>query len=438
MSTSEKETEVEQAVPEGLPLTVEVVETEKGFDSLECEWENLVDRADCTIYQTFEWQRTWWKYFGKNRTLHCLVFKEEGRTVGIFPLFLQRTGIFPFGGVTVLRACGDLESDYLDVIAASGDKLRVLRAFVEYLRTSGLKFDFLEVRDLSEAFETLGMFTEILGAAGFKSYVYMGTVCPQVKLPATWPEFLQRLGGNLRYQLKKKNDRLKKNFRVEFELAGDSDVEVETAVREFAVVHGNRWESLGYLNAFKDDHLMDFHIEVSRKFARRGWLRMLFLNVDGKKVAVNYDFHFKKRIYFYHGNAFADPEIMKYSPGFLLRCAAIEQGIGEGMEVYDMLRGNETYKTNDFKCEPVGNFRLRAVLPGGLRRLKFAVFTFSEVLHRIPIRMRRDYQDFRRYSNADGASVPVLFRFVWSEVKNFGRLLRQTVSNLLPSSGRNK
>lgn len=417
-------------------MSVAIADSEESFDQLEGVWDRLVDRSDCTIFQTFEWVRTWWKYFGEGRELHCVVFKDADDVVGIVPLFFEKVRTFGVKFVTALRMCGAEESDYLNVVSSEQNRPRVLRAFVEYLRSADLKFDFFEIRDVSESFDTMRLLPEYLGESGFKFYTYKGTVCPQVSLPSSWPEFLQHLGGNLRYQLKKKTDRMKKNFNVEFQLAGNSEAEVEAAVREFSVIHGERWESMGYLNAFRNEHFLAFHIEVSQKFARRGWLRMYFLSVDGKRVAVNFDFNFRKRIYFYHGNAFGPEEVMKYSPGFLLRCAAIEDGIAEGMEVYDMLRGNETYKANDFKCVPIGNYQIRAVRTDGNGEIRFKLFTLSEILQKIPKRLKREFQDFRRFSKTKEPSASMVVRFLWKQVEELGELVRQTLLRLLPSSKR--
>ena len=127
---------------------------------------------------------------------------------------------------------------------------------------------------------------------------------------------------------------------------------------------------------------------------------------------------------------------MKYSPGFLLRCAAIEDGIAEGMEVYDMLRGNETYKANDFKCVPIGNYQIRAVRTDGNGEIRFKLFTLSEILQKIPKRLKREFQDFRRFSKTKEPSASMVVRFLWKQVEELGELVRQTLLRLLPSSKR--
>ena len=409
------------------PLTVKVVETEEAFDSLETKWDDLVSKSDCTIYQTFEWQRTWWKYFGRGKRLHTLVFTQGDEVIGIAPMHLEKLRIMGVPLAFALKASGSEESDYIDILALPGERARVLRSFVEYMRTSELRYDFFEIRDVSETFRTLQLLPQYFGDAGFSVYTYRGSVCPQVGLPPAWPDFLQRLGGNLRYQLKKKTDRLKRNFPTEIELTGNDDNEVDAAVRRFAVIHGKRWESLGYINAFKNDHFLAFHIEASQKFARRGWLRMFFLKVDGEYVAVNFDFNFHRRIYFYHGNAHASEEVMRYSPGFILRCAAIERGIAEGMETYDMLRGNEAYKTNDFKCVPVGNWQIRAVPPGRSRHIRYRTFVVYEMLRKIPKRLRREGRDFRRFMKVKNPSFPMLVKFAGEKLKDVVELLRSQI-----------
>lgn len=378
-------------------LQVSVVSNEKDFDKLEEAWDELVRDSDCTIFQTYEWQRTWWKYFNDNRELHCVLFKDNSRLVAIAPMFVDSIRIFGLYTVKVLKFITGEDSDYIDLVIADGYRERVIRAFVDYLYSSSAAWDVFEMREVSERFPTLKLLPLYLERRGFKVFMYRGNVCPQVALPRTWEEFLTHLGGNLRYQLKKKMERLTHRFPIEVEITTNDERSVENALREFADIHGRRWESLGYKNAFKNDRFFRFHVDASQQFAKRGWLRIFFLKVDGQRVAVNFDFNFRRRIYFYHGNAHGPDEIMKFSPGFLLRCAAIREGITEGMNVYDMLRGNESYKTTDFKCIPVANWQIRAVIPSGNHSAKFRLFLLRELAQKIPRRIQRDLRDWRRF-----------------------------------------
>ncbi len=415
-------------------VSVEVVDSDAAFDNLEDVWNDLVETADCTIYQTFEWQRTWWKYFGKSRKLNVLVMREGSTLVGIVPMFIERKSVMGIAVLAVLQFLGSEESDYNDVISPPGYREIVINALVNYLSRPDRQWDCFEIRDVSERFETITLLPARLAAAGFKVHTYKGNVCPQVSLPKTWSQFLEHLGGNLRYQLKKKTERLNKSHQVVTEIVTSGDAAVKEAVGRFAAIHGQRWEGLGYINAFKDPHFLAFHVEAAQKFARRGWLRMLFLNVDGVRVAVNFDFNFRGRIYFYHGNAYASDEIMKFSPGFLLRCTAIEQGIAEGIEVYDMLRGNETYKANDFKCMPIGNWQIRAVPQDFPARVLFSAFLFQELLGKIPKRIRREFQDYRRFSKTKDPSPAIVLEYGWERLKDVSKLGRYYVDRFFGRS----
>ena len=122
---------------------------------------------------------------------------------------------------------------------------------------------------------------------------------------------------------------------------------------------------------------------------------------------------------------------MKYSPGFLLRCMAIEKGIAEGMVVYDMGRGHEAYKTNDFKCKSAGNWLIRATNQSTMSRVKFKVFLWSELLGKIPKRLRRDYQDFRRFSMTRKPSISMVISFLGLKGKEVMNLFAYNLSRFL-------
>ena len=43
--------------------TVRVIIDSDAFDAIADEWTALEEASDTTIFQTYEWNRTWWKYF---------------------------------------------------------------------------------------------------------------------------------------------------------------------------------------------------------------------------------------------------------------------------------------------------------------------------------------------------------------------------------------
>ena len=396
--------------------TVTVIQTDSEFDVLERTWNELLSRSDASVFQTFEWLRTWWKYFGKGRRLHCLVFNSDGQVVGIAPMFKEWVKIFGVKIATHLQFMGPPLSDYVDVITLLGYESLVLSALAEYLESSSIEWDVFDIEDVHENSAVVKIFPEMLTDHGMPVYTYQGNVCPQSVLPDTWEMFLQGLGPNTRYNFKRKSKKLQQGFKTEVEVFEKETDDLVAGIDAFIKLHGDRWKSLGYPNAFDDVTHRAFHIEIARKFAHRGWLRLFFLKVNGFRVAVSFDFNYKNRIYMYQANSYGPEEIMRYSPGFLVNCVAIERGIREGMKIFDFLRGDESYKLDGMKAIPSKNWLIRGASPSFGGRIRFRIFLVYEVLKKSKDRILKEYYEFRKFKITRKPSVEVSVRYLKSRL----------------------
>ena len=91
------------------------------------------------------------------------------------------------------------------------------------------------------------------------------------------------------------------------------------------------------------DDTQNFHLDVARVFAEKGWLALYFLVVDKKPIAVLYGFTFGKKMSLYQGGF--DVDFSKYSPGNLLLYELIKICINNGINKVDFMRGAEQHKS---------------------------------------------------------------------------------------------
>ncbi len=155
----------------------------------------------------------------------------------------------------------------------------------------------------------------------------------------------------------------------------------------------------------------EFHIAVAEKFAAKNWLRLFLLEVNGGTIAASLEFNFKHRIYMYQSNASASEEIMRNSPGLLIKLNAIEQGIGEGMRIYDLLRGDEPYKYDNLKATNTTNTMLRIVTASKISNLRFSIFLFRELLAKIRGRIILEWHEFKRFRITKKPSIPEIVTY---------------------------
>lgn len=376
--------------------SIETVRTPAEFDALEREWSDLVEAAHVSVFQSYEWLRTWWTHFGAGRSLWIQVFKHRGEIVGIGPLFAQREKLLGVPVATHIQFIGCGLSDYTDMIIRPGYEQSVLESFARHLTTIPKDWDILDFEDINESSVAARLLPVILRNQHIDVYQYRGNVCPYVTLPEKAEDLLKELGATSRYNFRRKFRNLESQFKTEVKLFRRPEDGLEQAVKEFSFIHGERWKSLGFPSAFDDASHIAFHVEIAKKFAARDWLRMIFLHADGVPVAVTFCFNYRQRIYMYQSNAHGSDAVMKCSPGFLVRSIAMVEGIAERMRVFDFLRGEEDYKYREWNAVDSQNWLFRARSPLSAGKLRFLLFLVKELCLKMRTRVTREVYEFRR------------------------------------------
>lgn len=342
-----------------VPLTIQTVRTVKDLAALENEWNALVDRADVTVYQTFDWQRLWWKHFcsGPFITMFVLVVRRNRDLLGIAP-FCIRSELFlgfrlrrrlelmggevPEGPQAPRVAMGG-PSDYLDIIVAPGNEHEVATSLVKFLRTHSDSFDDVVFNNVPERSVLLGPFLTALDAAGMKSSVRTSDVCPRVEVPSSMKEFISGLEAHVGRRMRRSMN----NFKGQPSKAIHhitTQKEFDSAYRDLIALHQMRWNRLGYLGLFADDRFRAFQAEVGRVFLKRGWLWFKTASMAGVRVGARMGFMFKDRMYDYLSGFDDRSPWARSRPGLALLATMLDDAIRSRFRVLDLLRGGEEYK----------------------------------------------------------------------------------------------
>ena len=81
---------------------------------------------------------------------------------------------------------------------------------------------------------------------------------------------------------------------------------------------------------------------TSPRAFERGWLRLWFLEVEGRAVAAWYGFRFGDVEWYYQSGR--DPDWDRSSVGLTLLARTLQGAFDDGMSAYAFLRGDEAYK----------------------------------------------------------------------------------------------
>jgi CelD/BcsL family acetyltransferase involved in cellulose biosynthesis len=321
-----------------------------GFDPLQDDWARLA-AAGGNLFGTWEWNDLWWRHYGRDRALRIAVLREEEEITAIVPLFLWSRR-----PLRILRLIGHGHGDRLGPVsdhdANTADALRLaLKA---------------EPHDV------------FIGdwVAGDRNWgrllsgrVVRRTGYPILHLPDEWGEFLAAQSPRYRKSARNQRNRLERSHEVGYRYADSETLQrdLDAAFR----LHRARFGEHSGCN-YCGEH-ETFQRAFAARALERGWLRLLFLEIDGQPVCFEHGFLFQNAYFAYQAGR--DPSWDRQSVGFILELETIRRAFEAGAAEYRFLGGEEDYKYRF----PTEDPKLETVAVPGSRRGRLAAAALAAV-----------------------------------------------------------
>jgi CelD/BcsL family acetyltransferase involved in cellulose biosynthesis len=294
------------------------VQTEP-LQSLESEWQELFERCpDASPFQSPDWLLPWWTAFGQSETW-MLTMRSRGRLTALAPLVVQ-------GRKAMLMGSGI--SDYLDVLAEPGVEVSPFVSYLSRHRSHWSICEFTPEDRPLKAPPELAISERDEG------------IFPYLELPNLPEVFDAGLPPRMLRNLERDENRLRRAGSLNYEVADRANL--EEFLEALFTLHGARWNTRGEDGVLADESVRLFHRLSAPRLLSRGLLRLYGLRHDRSLIAVLHVMVRNRRAYYYIGG-FA-PDHAKYSPGSLLLRHSIHDSIRQGLETFDLLRGDEPYK----------------------------------------------------------------------------------------------
>lgn len=345
-------------------LDVEVITEDQGFDQLEPIWNKLLQSSEAdTLFLTFQWLRTWWRYYGQPLDLCILLFSDGDKPVGIAPFCKRKvsfaeieremTGsprlILPgnrLGGLMEVTELGFLGtglvcSDFLDVFAEKGRESEVADRLVDFCLNTLQDWDLMNLTDVPEHSPVMvRMHQKFAGTRRYRlRFRFNSYFAP---LNDDYEAYLMTLSRKSRYNARKKLKEIRLRHKdVDFEYFTDPDG-LEEAMYRFIRLHQIRWNQEGQTGVFTTNTFVAFHQEVARRCLKEGWLRLGFLSIDQEPVAGLYSYQYNNRLYLYQQGSTA--KYRSYNLGYASLALALKDASDNNISAYDFLRGDASYK----------------------------------------------------------------------------------------------
>jgi len=322
-------------------LKISEVKTTEEFLLLEKDWNNLLSRSSSdTVFLTWEWLFSWWEIYGQKSVLRILLAKDDkGSLVGIAPCMIRHQRLIGFVRLRVIQfiGCHSVASEYLDFICLKGWEEKIANSFFAFFINSR-DWDLLFFYRLPETSATIGFLNDDKKNSKLYSLTTRLEDSLYISLPQSWNDYFLTLSQNTRHNIRRYRKRIEETMEGTFTERHSFG---DRSMTDMISLHQVRMENIGRLGSFASHQFVRFHQSIAKRFTNQGWLRMFFLEINDKNVAVRYGYNYGSKFYDYSTGF--DPEHEKYYVGFVLLGYCIEKCIKEGIKEFDFL-GEGSYK----------------------------------------------------------------------------------------------
>ena len=269
--------------------------------------------------------------------------------VGIAPLYISNS----YYGLPlkVVAFIGTNATDYLNFICKQDDP-EVVAALADGL-LSATNWDAIDLHQVPDGSLVASILKNVAAYKGFFFKQIDQDICYKLSLPDSWEEYLACLSKKFRWNIQYYLRRLNRDHAISFRLSEKSIVNRD--IELFFKLHQKRFLSKKKPGAYLTPSFRRFHLELAMTLSENDWLRLYFLEIDGKPVATLYGFQFADSFYYYLGGF--EPDWGSLSVSTVLIAKAIEDSIASGLNSFDFLRGEEPYKQK-WLAQPFVNHRL--------------------------------------------------------------------------------
>lgn len=322
-------------------ILIKLYEGDDAFAILREEWQNLFAESAAGPFLAWEWASVWFEFFGQDYQPFLLAAYCNAQLIALLPLFIESSRILkmPLKKLAFIGA-GIGGAAYLDALVRPGRKPEAMQAFRDFLNA---RHD-IDIFELEGVAADSGFVPELFTPferTNFRRRVVPYDVCQfaEVRGNGAQAEFLQRIFNDT---ARKKLKRLKKLPGFEFRRV-TAPGEITGAFERFARLHDDNWTEKGGSEVTGHGRLIDFHQTAVAACAGAGTVFFDELWVENKCIAALYGFQ-RADAYFYYSSGF-DEAYFKFSPMVALYNLSIQQGLENGVEIFDFLRGGQAYKT---------------------------------------------------------------------------------------------
>jgi CelD/BcsL family acetyltransferase involved in cellulose biosynthesis len=201
-------------------------------------------------------------------------------------------------------------------------------------------WDVLRMGDVPEDGQAWRLY-EAAASKGFPVGAWESQRSPYLQLPDSEEELQGRVSSQLRSTARRRQRQMEKrgDLRFEFFSGGNLGAHLE----DFFAVERSGWKGRDGTACSQDLHTRAFYTRLADVAAKRGWLSLSRLTLDGETVAFQYGMTYEGH-YLLPKLAFRE-EYSEFSPGLVLMNEVLRDCITRRATRIDFLGGDDEWKT---------------------------------------------------------------------------------------------
>lgn len=297
------------------------------FDQLQENWNDIYEKDNNThVFNSWSWMKSFLPITEFDWLILGVRSSETSKFVAFAPFTLQS---HRFGHKHTLHFGGYPFADYTGFLCHPDFESEAMHCLAEAVHN--LKWDYLNMNDVKD--DRFEKWLQNFSADKYQIH-RNSTPCPYLHLPSDWDEYLQQ------HLSKSRRKKVRRYWRKIENLQG---YRVTQATKETADLHINTlmklWEERWGTTPLPFATLM--HNCLHNKCLH---LEIMWQENTPIAAAAVFTDPVKKTIYDYIGGF--NLEYGNLSPGMLLVARMIHYAIQHGFTTYDLLRGDESYKSS--------------------------------------------------------------------------------------------
>jgi len=355
-------------VSSAVPATADALHAElfTSFDNISIthsEWDEFIESVGGEIFLTYDWCRTWWKYYGDGRQLMICIFRDSQNSLcGVMPVFSETFGFGP-ASVRVVKMVG---SDFMPITFAIPVREEMLEivthAFLDLLNEK-CHWDLLYLGAICGRYPAIEGLVNAFKA--YSNYAYhvdvtSSEVQTYYDVANSWDEQIAGLSRKQRQNIRRVHNELQKaSLTPNFVPA--TKFNFPETFSTFVQVHQQQWNELGMPGHFIDwPCSIGFHSEIGSLGIDSGRTKLFTIKLNDEVIGYNYLYKFGSRYQWYlsgrsHYENDSKIDFQRISFRLTLQSALSEQVTsiddGRGRYEYKMAMGGKLTNVNNVYVE---------------------------------------------------------------------------------------